>query len=72
MKNFFFKKPLLLNINTNRMFWHSGAGQDSYDIFDRLKFEKKRLGKKAILLEKKNEKYIKNLWQKTLEKQSKK
>mgnify|MGYP001270694908 FL=1 len=54
------------------MFWHSGAGQDSYDIFDRLKFEKKRLGKKAILLEKKNEKYIKNLWQKTLEKQSKK
>ena len=22
-----FKEPMLLNINTNRMFWHAGAGR---------------------------------------------
>jgi pyruvate dehydrogenase E1 component alpha subunit len=27
--------PALLNINTNRLFWHAGAGIDSYEIFDR-------------------------------------
>ena len=27
--------PLLLNISTNRLFWHAGAGIDSSDIFDR-------------------------------------
>ena len=41
-KNLFFKKPILLNVNTNRLFWHSGAGQDSDKIFDRYKFEKKK------------------------------
>jgi hypothetical protein len=30
-------KPLLLNINTNRLFWHAGAGIDSDKIFDRHK-----------------------------------
>ena len=29
--------PLLLNINTNRYFWHSGAGVDNVDQFDRHK-----------------------------------
>jgi len=28
-------EPLLLNINTNRLFWHAGAGIDSNEIFDR-------------------------------------
>ncbi|MDA9689852.1 thiamine pyrophosphate-dependent enzyme [Betaproteobacteria bacterium] len=28
------KKPLLLNVNTNRLFWHAGAGVDSPDIPD--------------------------------------
>lgn len=27
--------PMLLNINTNRLFWHAGAGIDSTEIFDR-------------------------------------
>ena len=36
----FFKEPMLLNINTNRIFWHSGAGKDSDDIFDRYQNEK--------------------------------
>jgi pyruvate dehydrogenase E1 component alpha subunit len=32
-----FDTPLLLNINTNRLFWHAGAGIDSTEIFDRHK-----------------------------------
>jgi len=32
-----FEKPMLINIRTNRMFWHAGAGIDSPDIFDRHK-----------------------------------
>ena len=38
---YFFKKPLLLNINTNRIYWHAGAGKDSEKTFDRFKSEKK-------------------------------
>lgn len=30
-----FAEPLLLNIRTNRLFWHAGAGIDSDQIFDR-------------------------------------
>ena len=32
-----FAEPMLLNIKTNRMFWHAGAGIDDPDIFDRHK-----------------------------------
>jgi len=32
-----FEKPILLNIKTNRMFWHAGAGIDDPNIFDRHK-----------------------------------
>jgi len=32
-----FTEPMLLNIKTNRMFWHAGAGIDDPDIFDRHK-----------------------------------
>ena len=40
---YFFKKPTLLNINTNRLYWHSGAGKDSDNIFDRYKYELKKI-----------------------------
>lgn len=30
-----FNRPLVLNINTNRLFWHAGAGIDSTETFDR-------------------------------------
>ena len=30
-----FAEPMLLNIRTNRMFWHAGAGIDDPEIFDR-------------------------------------
>ena len=39
--NFFFKEPMLLNINTHRLFWHSGAGIDSNKTYDRYKVLKK-------------------------------
>lgn len=32
-----FEKPILLNVKTNRMFWHAGAGIDNPNIFDRHK-----------------------------------
>lgn len=68
-KKYFFKEPMLLNINTNRLFWHSGAGKDSDNIFDRYKFELKKLGKEAIEIDKKIKSKIDNLWQRQLEKQ---
>jgi TPP-dependent pyruvate/acetoin dehydrogenase alpha subunit len=71
-KNKFFKQPLLLNINTNRLFWHSGAGQDSNKTFDRYKFEMKKLGKKAENIHQINKKKIEKIWLNRFEKQLKK
>ncbi len=65
---FFFKQPCLLNINTNRIYWHAGAGKDSDKTFDRLRSEKKILGTPADLIDHKTKKLIKNLWKKHLEK----
>ena len=65
---FFFKQPCHLNINTNRIYWHAGAGKDSEKTFDRYKSEKKILGSRANLIEDKNKKLIENLWKKHLEK----
>ena len=59
---------MLLNINTNRMFWHSGAGKDSDQIFDRYLNEKKILGKEAEKIDKKFNSAIKKKWEKHLEK----
>ena len=63
----FFKKPILVNINTNRLFWHAGAGQDDPETLDRLKLEIKKFGKRAILINKKNKMKVNKLWQKQLE-----
>ena len=64
----FFKKTILINIKTNRLFWHSGAGIDSKNIFDRYK----KIMKKKINYKKIDQKY-KNLvdlsWARQLEKQ---
>ena len=65
---YFFKQPCLLNINTNRIYWHAGAGKDSETTFDRYKTEKKILGTRANLIDFKTNRLIKNLWQKHLEK----
>ena len=39
-----FEKPLIINIHTNRLYWHAGAGIDDHNIFDRLIDEVKKLG----------------------------
>ena len=65
----FFKKPTLLNIKTNRLFWHSGAGIDSDKIFDRYKRELKSLGAIGKEVDIKIKNKVKRLWQKHLEKQ---
>ena len=44
LSNYKFNKPLIMNIHTNRLYWHSGAGVDDHNIFDRLKDELKKLG----------------------------
>ena len=60
---------MLLNINTNRMFWHSGAGKDSDKTFDRYLKEKKILGKEAEKIDKKFNSMVKKIWEKHLKKQ---
>ena len=47
LKKNLFKKPIFINVNTKRLFWHSGAGVDEEVKGDRLTVEKKFLGKKA-------------------------
>ena len=58
-QKYFFKEPMLLNINTNRLFWHSGAGIDSNKIFDRYSKIKKKLGSKSDLYDRKINQYMK-------------
>ena len=59
-----FKKPLLVHIHTNIIFWHAGAGKDKGKVFDRYLQQKKMLGKKAEIIDKKIKNKIKLLWQK--------
>ena len=63
-----FDKPMLLNINTNRKYWHSGAGQDGNN-FDRYEKELISLGEEAIQIDLENKQSIEKLWQQQLEKQ---
>ncbi len=71
-KSKFFKKPLLLNINTHRLYWHAGAGKDSDKTFDRYKNEMNKLGKKAYKIHKITKNNISKLWLRRFEKQLRK
>jgi hypothetical protein len=64
-----FKKPMLLNVNTIRKYWHAGAGIDNPDVFDRYEYELDRLGTRAKVLHDINKKSVEDLWQKQLKKQ---
>ena len=68
-QKYFFKEPMLLNIKTNRLFWHSGAGIDSDKIYDRYNNLKNSLGTKAKAFDIKMKNKIKKKWQKILEQQ---
>ena len=63
-----FKKPTLLNINTNRIYWHAGGGKNNINSFDRYNYEKKKIGVKAKKIDDYYKKYMKNLWKLQLEK----
>jgi pyruvate dehydrogenase E1 component alpha subunit len=63
-----FEQPMLLNINTVRKYWHSGAGNDDENAFDRYEEEMKKIEDgKEIHEEYKNK--VKEIWQSQLEKQ---
>ena len=64
-----FQKPMLLNVNTNRKFWHSGAGIDDPNTFDRYEEEMKFLGKEAKEIHTKTKDKVEELWRIQLEKQ---
>jgi TPP-dependent pyruvate/acetoin dehydrogenase alpha subunit len=68
MKNVF-KHPILLNINTVRKYWHAGAGIDPGESFDRYETELKDLGEEAKKIDETNQKLVKEIWQKQLERQ---
>lgn len=64
-----FKSPMLLNINTHRKFWHSGAGIDDENTFDRYLEEMKSLGDTAKLIDQEANREVQRAWQIQLEKQ---
>jgi len=68
MKNVF-KGPLLLNINTVRKYWHAGAGIDEGEAFDRYEHEMKEIGEEAKIIDEKTKKFVKEIWQRQLERQ---
>jgi pyruvate dehydrogenase E1 component alpha subunit len=63
-----FDRPMLLNINTIRKYWHSGAGTDG-DNFDLYESELKSLGEEATQIDLENKQLVEKLWQQQLEKQ---
>jgi pyruvate dehydrogenase E1 component alpha subunit len=61
-----FNGPMLLNINTTRKYWHSGAGTDG-NSFDRYENEMLELGKEASQINLETKQLVEKLWQKQLE-----
>ena len=61
------KLPALLNIKTDRLFWHAGAGEDDYEKIDRYKIQREELGDEALQIHSYNKQYIKELWDLHLE-----
>ena len=66
LKNYNFEDPMLININTTRKYWHSGAGQDG-DNFDRYESEKASIGVEADKIDLENKQLVEKLWQQQLE-----
>tara|TARA_R110000824_G_scaffold5670_3_gene26054 strand:+ start:15746 stop:16582 length:837 start_codon:yes stop_codon:yes gene_type:complete len=64
-----FRGPKLLNVNTHRKFWHSGAGIDDENTFDRYKQEMEFIGPSARDIDTQTKKEIQKVWQRQLEKQ---
>ena len=65
--NYDYNSPRLLNINTVRLFWHSGAGIDEYERYDRYTHIKKELGSIGDDIHETTKTYLENLWKQRLE-----
>lgn len=61
-----FASPLLLNVKTDRLFWHANAGTDDYEKRDRYLLEMEKLGSPAAEIHNKTKEYIKELWNQKL------
>ena len=59
--------PALLNIKTDRLFWHAGAGIDEYTKTDRLLIEQNKIGDLATKIRESAKQEINRIWQKHLE-----
>lgn len=57
------EKPMLLNVSTNRLFWHAGAGIDDPHTFDRHKIYIDKFGTDIV---KDAEQRVKEAWSKCL------
>ena len=64
-----FSGPKLLNINTHRKFWHSGAGIDDENSFDRYENEMSLIGPEANKIHEQAQKEVQTAWKQLLEKQ---
>ena len=62
-----FERPILINVNTHRKFWHSGAGIDDENIFDRYQQQMDELGAKAKEIHLHTKQAVEETWQKQLE-----
>ena len=62
-----FEKPILLNIRTHRKFWHSGAGIDDENIFDRYVEQMSVLGPQAEQIHNDTKKFVEQKWKQQLE-----
>jgi TPP-dependent pyruvate/acetoin dehydrogenase alpha subunit len=63
-----FEGPMLLNINTHRKYWHSGAGIDDPNTFDRYEHEMATLGDVAKRIHEQTKIQVQEAWQKQLDK----
>tara|TARA_E500000331_G_scaffold357121_1_gene417639 strand:- start:95 stop:928 length:834 start_codon:yes stop_codon:yes gene_type:complete len=64
-----FDSPMLLNIDTHRKFWHSGAGIDDENTFDRYLSEMESIGDTGKLIDLEANREVQRAWQIQLEKQ---
>lgn len=64
-----FESPMLINVNTHRKFWHSGAGIDDENIFDRYEEQMGLLGHAAERIHRQTKQMVGETWRKQLETQ---
>jgi TPP-dependent pyruvate/acetoin dehydrogenase alpha subunit len=62
-----YELPMLLNIKTERLYWHAGAGIDPYEKRDRYEIEMREIGQEAKDIHFSTKEYIEKLWKERLE-----